>query len=252
MLSGCAIGSTGEAAPSLSTITVTASAAPTRTVGPGSPGPAGSVGSTAQAAFGYVPGLVRSTGSDGAVTFDVHVPTLSGGDPAAAERFNDAMRASLASRTRTLGTSDRKITVRDAQLANEERSRVSYVGTRVVAGVLLTNYFMEGGAHPNNLIGTVVIATETAQPVLLTQVLPSPDALARVATLVRDDATRTSGPTPTLSDPAVDLANWLPSREGITFYVPVAHAAGDYWPVLLRWFDLRGIVPADVTALLSS
>ncbi|NMD55686.1 MULTISPECIES: hypothetical protein [Tsukamurella] len=218
----------------------TSASAPSRDLGP--------VGPTAVAAHGYVPGLARSTGSEGAVTYDVQVPTLTGGNAAAAERFTASMRASLADRVRTLGPAPKPITVTDGRVASGERSRVSRIGAKAVGGVLLTNYFMQGAAHPNNQIGTVVINTGTAQPILLSDVLPTAKAIAGVKDLIRRQVTE-AGPTPSLNE-ATTLANWLPTAAGITFYVPVAHAAGDFWPFALPWRDLDGIVPAEVIALL--
>ncbi len=216
------------------------SSAPSRDLGP--------VGPTATDSHGYVPGLVRSTGSDGASTYDVRVPTLTGGNAAASERFTASMRASLADRVRTLGGAPAKVTVTDGALANGERSRVTYIGARVVAGLLLTNYFMLGAAHPNNEIGTVVIDTGTATPILLTQLLPTPDAVAQVKDLIRRQVTE-AGPSPFLND-STTLANWLPTAAGITFYAPVAHAAGDFWPFSVPWSDLERFVAADVLAAL--
>lgn len=215
-------------------------AAPSRDLGP--------VGPTAVAAHGYVPGLDRSSGSDGAATYTVQVPTLSGGNAAASERFTASMRASLADRVRTLGPAPKPITVTDGRLANGERSRVSRIGAKAVGGVLLTNYFMQGAAHPNNQIGTVVINTETAQPILLSDVLPTAHAIAGVKDLIRRQVSE-AGPTPFL-DEATTLANWLPTATGITFYVPVAHAAGDFWPFALPWSNLESVVPAEVLAVL--
>ena len=68
-------------------------------------------------------------------------------------------------------------------------------------------------------------------------------------------AAAAGAPAPFLSDPERDLANWVPTGDGITFYVPVAHAAGDYRPLTLYWFDFRRLragIPADVQAVLAS
>ncbi|MBS4103440.1 hypothetical protein KFZ73_19610, partial [Tsukamurella paurometabola] len=208
----------------------------------------GPVGPTATAAHGYVPGLVRSTGSDRAAVYDVPVPTITGGSAAVVERFTESMRASLADRIGRLRTADRSVTVRFGQLANGEGSRVSRIGAGAVAGILLTNFYQQGAAHPNNQIGTVVIDTATAQPILLSQLLPGPAAVERVEELIRRQGTD-STPNPFLNG-STALANWLPTATGITFYVPVAHAAGDFWPFALSWADLEGILPADVAAAL--
>lgn len=215
-------------------------AVPSRNLGP--------VGPTAAAVHGYAPGLTRSSGVDGATTYNVQVPTLSGGNAAASERFTTSMRASLTDRVRTLGPAPKPITVTDGQLANGERSRVSRIGAKAIGGMLLTNYFMQGAAHPNNQIGTVVINTETAAPILLTQLLPTPGASERVKEMIRKQVAA-DGPNPFFNE-STTLANWLPTATGITFYVPVAHAAGDYWPFALPWSDLADVVPADVRDVL--
>ncbi|CAM3544435.1 hypothetical protein ACXYTP_24410 [Tsukamurella ocularis] len=225
---------------STGTSAATSSTAPPRDLGP--------IGPTAAAAHGYVPGSTRVSGSDRAVTYDVEVPTLSDGSASVTARFTTSIRASLDDRVRELGGAPRPVTLARGSLANGEGSRVSRIGLRSVAGILLTNYFMQGAAHPNNQIGTVVINTDTAQPILLSQLLPTPDATARVKELIREQATA-DGPTLFLNE-STTLANWLPTDAGITFYVPVAHAAGDFRPFALPWSDLADIVPADVRDVL--
>lgn len=183
------------------------------------------------------------------LTTDVTLPQLEGGEQAVRDRFNAAMRASLAD---TSG-GDASGALHDARLRCGETSRVTRIGTKVVAGVLITDHTWEGGPHPVNQIGTVVIDTGTAQPVMLPTALRDPaqswNALAATAqSLVPAD-----GPTLFTHAPGSDdFANWVPSPEGLTVYFSVAHARGDYYPVQLPWNRIRDLFDPAAVVTLSS
>lgn len=207
---------------------------------------------TAPAPGEYVAGTERRTGTAGTVTFDVGVPTVTGGSRAVSDRFNSSMRASL---TPQLTLPDRMagtMTVKDGRLADGRRSGVTRLGPGVVAGVLLTNTYIEGGAHPTNVIGTVVIATATARPILLTDVFTDPTAgTARLAAVVKQRA-REIGTSVFVSDPARDLANWVPAADGMTVFAGVSHAEGDYRAITVPWPDLKDVIAPSMWPVLTS
>lgn len=202
-------------------------------------------------AGGYRAKLVPRGGTSGATTYEVKLPQLSGGIAAVTERFNSSMEASLRDQL-GLPNSKVKLSVHDGALIGENRSRVTHIGPGVVAGVLVTNRYFEGAAHPSNQVGTVVIATESAQPVLLTEVFRDPDAgLATLARLVRERP-GPGGTAPWVSDPARDLANWVPSPDGLTVYAPVSPPAGDWFPVTIPWSELKDLVAPGMWSALTS
>ncbi|WP_405164713.1 hypothetical protein OG203_06235 [Nocardia sp. NBC_01499] len=183
------------------------------------------------------------------LTYDVTLPQLADGDAAVRERFNSAMHGLLsdavAGRVGTVG--DGALPFRCA-----ESSRVTRIGTHVIAGVLIT-FRNFGGPHPDNQVGTAVINTDTAQPIHLSSVLRDPtQAWGTLAALVPSLIPTTE---PELSAPAANsdsFAEWTPSPDGLTVYFQVSHAAGDFHPVLIPWSRIQDLFnPADL-AILSS
>lgn len=204
---------------------------------------------TASPAFGYIPVLEPVKGVEGTVTYDVDLPQLSGGQPAVRDRFNDTMRAALHDLINTLPGPEKmqKVSISDFG-PGAEHNRVAMIGPHAVAGIQLYLWYA-GGAHPNGSVTTIVINTDTAQPITyndlfpqqyaalerLKQVLPELDSTGRV----RGDGIY--GP----------LEQWLPVPSGLRFYVPVAHAAGDYVPITLPWERIRDLVAPEIVPVLS-
>ncbi|BDD84542.1 hypothetical protein TPB0596_43050 [Tsukamurella pulmonis] len=207
---------------------------------------------TAPAPGAYVAGTDRRAGTRGPVTFDVGVPTLSGGSTAVTEKFNASMRASLDDHLRVPEQTPGTMTVEDGRLADGRRSGVTRLGPGVVAGVLLTNGYISGGAHPTNVIGTVVIATGTARPVLLTDLFTAPDTgLSRLAELVKQRA-QEAGTSVFVSEPERDLANWIPTDEGLTVFAGVTHAEGDYRGFTVPWAELKDVIAPAMWPVLTA
>lgn len=231
-------------APVTVTATAPATGASPGSVSGGAASPSGStVTDTASPARGYVASLTDRSGSDGDVAYDVQVPTLSGGSTVVTQRFNDSMRASVAGQLRKPTDIPGKMTVKPGRLANDERSRVTHIGPGVVAGLLLTNAYIAGGAHGSTLIGTIVITTKSAQPVMLSDLFTSPSTgLATLAARVKERKTDPAGETVFVQDPARDMANWLPSPAGLTVYGAVTHAAGDWLPITVPWSELKDVI----------
>ncbi len=123
--------------------------------------------------------------------------------------------------------------VSDCELPGGYRSGVTRIGAGAVAGRIVLLWYGKGAAHPNRSLGTVVIATTTATPITvddlyrdraaaldrLRSLLPELDTTKRVDTVM-----------------GTHFADaWLPTSAGLEVYVPVAHAAGDYVPVVVPW-----------------
>ncbi len=161
----------------------------------------------------------------------VTVPQLSGGDPAVTARFNAAMQASRAG----MPAQSADMSVDDGELPGGFGSGVTRIGSGVVAGRIVLLWYGSGAAHPNQSLGTVVIATATATPVTVAALYQDRAAAqARLRTLLPQ--LDTSG---RLNDGAVsgeDIdANWLPTSSGLEVYVSVAHVMGDYVVVTVPW-----------------
>ena len=187
------------------------------------------VASAEPAAPGYVGRVEVVSGTVGAVSYQVDLPQLGGGDPVVRGRFNSGMRAALDDFLKADG--DGSVTITPGWLVGDEKSRVSHIGPGAVAGVLLLNVYYAGGAHPSNQVATTVIDAQTARPVLITDLFT--DRSAGLTALA--DAVGV--------DPEVDqLANWVPSADGVVVYVSVSHAEGDYRAVTVPWAELAGVL----------
>ena len=115
------------------------------------------------------------------------------------------------------------------------RSGVTRIGSGVVAGRIVLFWYSKGAAHPNQSLGTVVIANRTATPVTVNDLYQDhAAALTRLRTLLPQLDTSGRLDAQWLSHDDID-ANWLPTPSGLQVYVPVAHALGDYVAVTVPW-----------------
>ena len=186
-------------------------------------------------AHGYTITSITSPGSQPGKS--VTIPQLSGGDPAVTARFNAAMRASRADMPEQSAT----MSVDDGEI-DGFRSGVTRIGSGVVAGRIVLLWYGKGAAHPNQSLGTVVIATRTATPVTVNDLyLDHAAALTRLRTLLPQLDTSGRLNEQWLSGDDI-AANWLPTPSGLQVYVPVAHAMGDYVPVTVPWDQIAGLL----------
>ncbi|OXR44716.1 hypothetical protein B7C42_03510 [Nocardia cerradoensis] len=241
-LSGCGAGDDGASAPTSSDpVARQMTAAPDQDAG--CPLPA------APSAGPYSAITVPVREQTPSLTTDVVLPQLEAGDQAVRDRFNSAMRASLAD----LSGGAANGALHAARLRCGETSRVTRIGAHVVAGVLITDHTWEGGPHPVNQIGTVVIDTGTAQPVMLPTALRDPGQAWGALATAAQSLVPADGPTLFTHTPgADDFAAWVPAPAGLTVYFPVAHARGDYYPVQLPWNRIRDLFDPAALATLSS
>ncbi|RDH77074.1 hypothetical protein DVS77_19115 [Mycolicibacterium moriokaense] len=182
----------------------------------------------------------------GSNAIDVQLPQVTGGMAAVRDRFNSGMRAALGD----LSGPASDTTIDDGQLPGDERSRVTTITPHVVAGVAIFNWYSEGAAHPNNGVATIVIAADTAQPILLTDVFGDQQAAAERLTTSVTQINSDVGP---LTPPSIDtFLNWVPTPQGFHTYVPVNHAMGDYFPVTVPWDQISDLMSPEMrTALIS-
>ncbi|WP_236734853.1 hypothetical protein [Mycolicibacterium peregrinum] len=159
------------------------------------------------------------------------IPQLSGGDPAVTARFNAAMQASRAG----MPAQSADMSVDDGELPGGFGSGVTRIGSGVVAGRIVLLWYGKGAAHPNQSLGTVVIATHTATPVTVDDLYQDrPAAQARLRTLLPQLDTSGRLNESSVSGEDID-ANWLPTSSGLEVYVSVAHVMGDYVVVTVPW-----------------
>lgn len=176
----------------------------------------------------------------------ISTPQLVGGDPAVTERFNAAMRASVTD----MPQNSPDVDVDDGELAGGYRTGVTRIGSGAVAGRIVLFWYGRGAAHPNQSMGTVVIATKTARPVTVNDLyLDKPVALARLRTLLPElDTSLRLKSQPMTGDGLAD--NWLPTLQGIEIYVPVAHVIGDFVPAIVPWDQIGDLLRPGVAEML--
>lgn len=196
---------------------------------------------------------LQVTGATDRVDYDVVIPQLGGGDPAVVAEFDESMRTALQDMIDGPGT--------ERYTLSTGQHEITRIGDRVVAGLLVVSYNMNPpGAHPTPLVATVVVNTDTATPVTLSDVFPDLQAgLQRLseqsALLLPDTAAgpnfQRSGIEPTESN----FANWLPTPEGMEIhfgdYQVGPHAVG-LVTVTVPWDALADVADPDVVAVLAS
>lgn len=181
----------------------------------------------------------------GTTSVNVQLPQVTGGPDAVRERFNNGMRATLDDMIRP----DFDVTIDDGELAGGERSRVTTITPKVLAGVAIFNWYGKGAVHPNNSVATIATNVDTAAPILLADVFSDQQAAAERLTA---SATEINPDVAPLTPPSIDnFLNWVPLPEGFHVYVPVSHAMGDYFPVTVPWDRVSDLMtPAMRTALI--
>jgi len=192
-------------------------------------------------------------GSTDRVDYDVFIPQLAEGDPAVTAEFNESMRAALQDMIDTHDT--------DRYTLSTQEYDVTRIGERVVAGLLVVSYNMNPpGAHPSPLLATVVVDTDTATPVTLTDIFPDlPAGLERLseqsALLLPDTAAGPNFDRSGIEPTEANFANWLPTPEGMEIhfgdYQVGPHAIG-LVTVTVPWESLADVADPDVVAVLAS
>lgn len=248
-LAGCGP-TTAPSPPAVPTSAATTTSPPSTTPPPTTaPAPSAGPGSApplATDAHGYTITSITEPGSqpDKSVT----IPQLAGGDPAVTERFNAAMQASRAG----MPAQSADMSVDDGELPGGFGSGVTRIGSGVVAGRIVLLWYGKGAAHPNQSLGTVVIATATATPVTVDDLYQDRAAAQdRLRTLLPQ--LDTSGRLNAGSVSGDDIAdNWLPTPSGLEVYVSVAHVMGDYVVVTVPWDKIADLLQPGMLEVLTS
>ncbi|CAJ1584573.1 hypothetical protein [[Mycobacterium] wendilense] len=193
-------------------------------------------------------------GTEGTVTYQAELPQLRGGDAEVRDRFNAAMRAALDDHLKP-ADDDAPMTIAPGVLPEDERSAVSHIGTRAVAGVLVLNIYVDRAAHPFNTVSTTVIDTATAAPIMITDLFA--DDAAGFSALVDginaeiaedEKLAGQSAPAPV----ADQLAAWVPDDDGLVVYISVAHVLGDYYPITVDWDVLDPVLAPGMREMLTA
>ncbi|NLU84342.1 RsiV family protein [Rhodococcus sp. HNM0569] len=223
--------------------------------------------SPAVPALPYSPAEDHVVGSTERATYDVVIPQVTGGDAAVAGEFNESMHAALQELidghipgatgpgTATSGPGQGRFTLESSQ------HEVVHIGGRVLSGLLVVSWTADPpGAHSTPLVSTVVVDTDTAQPITLADLFPDltaglqalSDESAKLlpATAAGENFER-AGIEPT----ADNFANWLATPEGMVVqfgdYQVGPHAIG-LIDITIPWSDLEPVLDPAVLPVVSS
>ena len=239
-LAGCGAGGSGSGP------TTATTAAPATATG-------GTAATTTSAA--YAATTVPVSGARGPLTYDVALPQLSGGDPAMAQAFNDAMHASLQDDIDRYGNDPTGGTT--PATLTDARTAVTHIGSRVVSGLLQTA-LDTGGAHPFVSDGTVVIDLGDGSPITLGALFGDEQAglqrlSEQVAPLIAAQQPGLQVLPEGIAPTEANYASWQATPEGMQIVF------GDYRigprgvvAVTVPWSALTDVVDPDVLPVVSS
>ena len=207
-ISGCTTHTPAPVAPAPSAVTVTATPSPAN----GAPTPTPSNG-------GYSATSRAASGTDGAVTYDVTMPAVTGPNQAVVDAFNHSVDASLQQQITALQHNSIPV---EWRLTTNQNQQAVWLGNNTISGLWVTKADTPQEAHGSYHIATFVINKATAQPVMLADVFGDfGSALQRLSqnattqlSAKLGDAFRPSGVAPT----AENFANWIPTSDGIELH----------------------------------
>lgn len=238
--SGCSDDS-GETSSAASTSTVTGAASPSSVAG-------------VDADVPYTATAVVVAGDNGRVRYDVTVPQVEGGDPAVAAEFNESIRAAL--QDQIDGSSGERFT-----LDSREESEVAHIGSRVLSGLLVTSWNADPpGAHPTPVVATVVIDSDSGQPITLYTLFPDLQAgldrlSGEAARLLPATAAGAEFYREGVEPVRQNFVNWLAKPEGMEIhfddYQVGPHAIG-LVVVTVPWDRLTDVMAPAMVGVVSS
>jgi hypothetical protein len=141
---------------------------------------------------------------------------LSGGDPAVVDAFNGASHAAAMDQVEAA----KEGTAPGAQWNFESNGNVTFRSIAVAQVIFGSLYY---GAHPSHQIGTIVIDSRSADPIMLVDLFSDPQAgLDRLAeqtrTLLAQDGLDVPADEPGAAPKAENFANWIPTPDGLEFH----------------------------------
>lgn len=207
----------------------------------------------ATASQSYVPTSLQVTGATDRATYNVTIPQIAGGDPAVVAEFNESMRTALQDQIDGFGN--------DAFTLEGQEATVAHIGAHVISGLLVTSWNANPpGAHPSPVVATVVVNSDNAMPITLSDMFP--DLQAGLLRLSEQSALLLPA---TAAGPAFDrsgidpveknFANWLATPAGMEIhfgdYQVGPHAVG-LVTVTVPWSALADVLKPELAPVLSS
>lgn len=221
LIAGCGddSGAPSASGPPSSTASSSATAEPTSTPTPvptPTPG-AGETGVSAGLQYTVTRTAIEGDSPDGRGSWTTDYGLLAGGDPRVVQAFNGASQAAAQDQVDSTidGTSGGT-----TPWTFESNGTVSF---RLIAVAQIIYGSLDYGAHPSHQIGTVVIDTRSAKPVMLTELFTDPQAAVTVLadqtrSILAADGLEVAPDAPGAEPRAENFANWIPTAEGLEFH----------------------------------
>ena len=168
---------------------------------------------------GYSATSRHASGTQGAVTYDVTMPAVTGPNQAVVDAFNNAVDASL---HQQITVSQNDSMPAEWSLTTNQNQEAVWLGNNTISGFWVTRVDTPREAHGSYHIATFVINKTTAQPVMLADVFG--DFGSALQRLSQNATTQLSaklgdGFRPDGVAPAADnFANWVPTSDGIELH----------------------------------
>jgi uncharacterized protein DUF3298 len=159
------------------------------------------------------------SGTDGAVTYDVIMPAVTGPNQAVVDAFNHSVDASLEQQITALQHNSIPVELR---LTTNQNQQAVWLGNNTISGLWVTKADTPHEAHGSYHIATFVINKATAQPVMLADVFG--DFGSALQRLSENATTQLSAKLGKTFDPsgvaptAENFANWIPTSDGIELH----------------------------------
>ena len=211
LLSGCG-GGQPAATSSFSTATPTTTTTTTTSTSDG-PTPQTSNGQQ----YSVTTTTIEGDSDDGRGSWKSEFHQLAGGDPAVVQAFNGASQAAAMDQVEA---AKNDASTGTTTWTFEGRSQISFRPVAVAQVVYGSLYY---GAHPSQQIGTIVIDSRSADPVMLVDLFTDPQAgLTAIAEQTRaslaEDGLDVPVDLPGAAPKAENFANWIPTAEGLEFH----------------------------------
>jgi len=237
----------GEAPAPSSSTSVAPTATPASTATPNSTAMSTS-GSPPTQSYAVTTTTIEGSTDDRQGNWRMEFGELSGGDPAVVEAFNGASHAAAMDQVEAAKEGAEP----GAQWNFESNGQVSFRSIAVAQVIFGSLYY---GAHPSHQIGTIVIDSRSADPIMLTDLFSDPQAgLDRLAeqtrTLLAADGLEVSPDEPGAAPKAENFANWIPTADGLEFHFN-EYQFGPRLPavVTVPWAQLSDVMAPAMTDL---
>jgi hypothetical protein len=159
----------------------------------------------------------RLDSDDGRGSWRAEFSQLARGDPAVVDAFNGASHAAVMDQVEAAkeGASEGTVT-----WEFESNAQVTFRSIAVAQIILGSQYF---GAHPSHQIGTIVIDSRSADPIMLVDLFTDQQAgLSRLSEqttkILAADGMNLGPDEPGAAPKAENFANWIPTAEGLEIH----------------------------------